>query len=24
VLRRFLESQKILVEFVQNFTDVDD
>ena len=24
VLRRFLESQKIPVEFVQNFTDVDD
>ena len=24
VLRRFLESQKILVEFVQNFTDIDD
>jgi len=24
VLRKFLESQKILVEFVQNFTDVDD
>jgi len=24
VLRRFLESQKILVELVQNFTDVDD
>ena len=24
VLRRFLESQKNLVEFVQNFTDVDD
>ena len=24
VLRRFLESQKITVEFVQNFTDVDD
>ena len=24
VLRRFLESQKIPVEFIQNFTDVDD
>ncbi len=24
VLRRFLESQKIPVEFVQNFTDIDD
>jgi len=24
VLRRFLESQKISVEFIQNFTDVDD
>ena len=24
VLRRFLESQKIIVEIVQNFTDVDD
>ena len=24
VLRRFLESQKIHVEFIQNFTDVDD
>ena len=24
ILRRFLESQKISVEFVQNFTDVDD
>ena len=24
VLRRFLESQNIPVEFVQNFTDVDD
>ena len=24
VLRRFLESQKITVEFIQNFTDVDD
>jgi len=24
VLRRFLESQKIPVELVQNFTDVDD
>ena len=24
VLRRFLESQKISVEFVQNFTDIDD
>ena len=24
VLRKFLESQKIAVEFVQNFTDVDD
>jgi len=24
VLRRFLESQKITVEFIQNFTDIDD
>ena len=24
VLRRFLESQKISVEFIQNFTDIDD
>ena len=24
VLRRFLESQNIPVEFIQNFTDVDD